>query len=301
MVIFSQTGDTLAKMSEIPFKLEKDLQKLVEQNLDTIFGLGFVKTELELNGLRIDTLGFDKTSNAFVIIEYKKDKNFSVIDQGYAYLSLMLNNKAEFVLVYNENSNQTLKKEDVDWSQSRIIFTSPIFTTYQKQAVGFKDMPIELWEVKKYANNTLMFNRIQSEKGESIAKLSLKNELIRSVAKEIRTYTEDYLLEKADTEIKNLYHELKDEIVSLDNVSIKPNQNYVAFLHNTNFVDIVIQKSSLKLVLNLKKGELDDPRKLARDVSKLGHFGNGDYEILVKEANNLEYIISLIRQSFTKN
>jgi predicted transport protein len=301
MVIFSQTGDMLTKMSEIPFKLEKDLQKLVEQNLDTVFGLGFVKTELELNGLRIDTLGFDKTSKAFVIIEYKKDKNFSIIDQGYAYLSLMLNNKAEFILAYNENSNQILKKEDVDWSQSRIIFVSPIFTTYQKQAAGFKDLPIDLWEVKKYTNNVLVFNQIRSEKGESIAKLSSKNELVRSVAKEIRTYTEDYLLENINTEIKNLYHKLKDEIVSLDSVSIKPNQNYIAFSHNTNFVDIVIQKASLKLVLNLKKGDLDDPRKLARDVSKLGHFGNGDYEILVKEENNLEYVMSLIRQSFIKN
>jgi hypothetical protein len=44
-------------------------------------------------------------SGAFVIIEYKKDRNFSVVDQGVAYLNLMPNNKADFILEYNERSS----------------------------------------------------------------------------------------------------------------------------------------------------------------------------------------------------
>ncbi|MFZ0328463.1 MAG: hypothetical protein WBP64_05315 [Nitrososphaeraceae archaeon] len=54
-----------------------------------------VRSEFELHGFRIDTLAFDKESKAFVIIEYKKDRNLSVVDQGIAYLNLMLNNKAD--------------------------------------------------------------------------------------------------------------------------------------------------------------------------------------------------------------
>ena len=76
--------------------------------------------EFSLNGLRVDTLGFDKESRSFVIIEYKKDRNFTVIDQGYAYLALLLNNKAEFILKYNENNKAFLRKDNIDWSQSRI-------------------------------------------------------------------------------------------------------------------------------------------------------------------------------------
>jgi hypothetical protein len=73
---------------------------------------------------------FDDESKAFVIIEYKKDRNFSVVDQGMSYLNLMLNNKADFILEYNESfhSSPNLKREGVDWSQSRIIFISPEFT-----------------------------------------------------------------------------------------------------------------------------------------------------------------------------
>jgi len=50
-------------------------------------------------------------------MEYKKDRNFSVVDQGVAYLNLMLNNKADFILEYNEmayHSYLKLKRDDVD-------------------------------------------------------------------------------------------------------------------------------------------------------------------------------------------
>ena len=107
--------------------------------------------EFSLNGLRVDSISLDKESNSFIIIEYKQDRNFTVIDQGYAYLALLLNNKADFILLY-QNRNKSLRKNDIDWSQSRIIFVSPNFTNYQRKAIEFKDLPIELWEIKKYAN-----------------------------------------------------------------------------------------------------------------------------------------------------
>ena len=66
-----------------------------------MFGYEFVKSELQLGNLRIDTLAFDNENRSFVIIEYKIDQSFSVIDQGYAYLGLLLNNKADFILEYN--------------------------------------------------------------------------------------------------------------------------------------------------------------------------------------------------------
>ena len=95
-----------------------------------IFDFEYVKSEFSIGKFRLDTLAYDKETNSFIIIEYKKDKNFSVIDQGYAYLSLMLNNKADFILEYNESQKNTLKRTDIDWSQSKVIFISQSFTTY---------------------------------------------------------------------------------------------------------------------------------------------------------------------------
>jgi len=73
-----------------------------------------------------------------------------------------------------------------------------------------------------------------------------------------------------------------------------------------NFVDIVVWKSSLSLCLNIKKGTLNDPQKVAREMakfdrSKICHWGNGDYEVKTKKQTDIGYVLSLIRQSHDKD
>ncbi len=297
-----KVGKQLEYIKEKPFKLEKEIQDLTEKNLESIFGLKLVKSEFALNNFRIDTLAFDNEANAFVIIEYKRDKNFSVIDQGYAYLSLMLNNKADFILEFNENLDKTLKRTDVDWSQSRVLFVSPAFTTYQREAINFKDLPIELWEVKRFANTTVSYEQIQKAGAqESIKTISKADKTIDNVAREIKVYSEEEHLERANEEIKELYEKLKNSILNLDNVEIKPKKKYIAFVSGRNVIDVHPQKKALKLWINLNKGELDDPKGITRDVSTTGHWGNGDYELQIHSDEYLEYILSLIKQSINKN
>ncbi len=293
----------LELIKELPFKLEREIQTLTEQNMKAVFGFDFVRSEFALNNFRIDTLAFDKEASSFVIIEYKRDKTFSVIDQGYAYLSLMLNNKADFILEFNErNSKETLKRDDVDWSQSKVIFISPSFTTYQKEAINFKDLPIELWEVRRYSNKTVSYNQIKtSGSQESIKTISHQNDTIEKVTREIKVFTEEEHLDKASEEIKELYEKLKNAILNLDNLEVKPKKLYIAFVASSNVVDILIQRNQIKMWLNLRKGELSDPKGICRDVSQTGHWGNGDYEIIFRTDEDLEYILSLIKQSIKKN
>ncbi len=293
----------LNPIEEKTFLLEKEIQRIVENNMESIFNLKILASEFSLGNLRIDSTGFDKNSNSFVIIEYKKDRNLSVIDQGYAYLSLLLNNKAEFILAYNEKNEEMIKKNDVDWSQSKVIFISTQFTTYQKKAIEFRDLPIELWEVRLYSNNTVLFNQIQAtEKSESISKLSQKSEIVSKVNKEVRTYDENSHFERSSQNIRALYEEVKESILSIgSDITMKPRQQHIVFIRHTNFVDVILYKSSLLLVLNIKKGVLNDPDNIARDVSNIGHWGNGDYEIKLEDSTNLGYVLTLIRQSYDKN
>lgn len=293
---------SLEYIKEKPFRLEKEIQDLTENNLKTILGLDFVKSEFTLNNFRIDTLAFDKEANAFVIIEYKRDKNFSVIDQGYAYLSLMLNNKADFILEFNENLDKTLKRNDVDWSQSRALFVSPAFTNYQREAINFKDLPIELWEVKRFENNTISYEQIQKTRAqESIKTISKTDQTIDNVAKEIKAYSEQEHLESANEETKELYEKMKNAILNFDNIEVKPRKKYIAFVSGKNVVDIHPQRKALKIWINMTIGELDDPKGITRDVSSTGHWGNGDYELQINSDEHLEYILSLIKQSIKKN
>jgi len=303
MPIFSIKKDDLKKVRKVVFGNEKRIQNLTEKNLKNIFGLEFVKTEATLGSLRPDTLAFDDETTSFVIIEYKKGKNYSVIDQGYAYLALLLNNKADFILEYNESKNKNLKRGDVDWSQSRVIFISPQFTKYQRQAINFRDLPIELWEVTKFENNTVLFNQLKSpETSESITTVSPKSEIVQKVSREIKVYTQEDHLQRIPEKIVETYDELKSRILNLgEDIFLRPRKHYIGFIATTNFTDVNIKISKLKLWINLTKGELDDPKKMARDVSNIGHWGNGDYEVHLKAGTDLDYLMTLIRQAYLKH
>jgi len=303
MPLFKLSEKKVETIKENPFKIEKEIQEIVESNMDLLFGLQLVRREFFLNGLRIDTLAFDKEAKSFVIIEYKRDRNFSVVDQGMSYLGLMLNNKAEFILEYNERCNASLKREDVDWSQSKVMFISPSFTNFQLDAINFKDLPIELWEVHRYANNTVRFDQLKpSQASASIKTVSKKGAVVEKITREVKTYTEEGHLKIADPKIVELYNRFKDLVLSISSdITIRPMKQYIAFRAKTNVTDVVVLKKSLKIFLNLAKGKLDDPKKLARDVSNVGHWGNGDYQIQITSDNELEYIVSLVRQSYKLN
>jgi RecB family endonuclease NucS len=83
MTIYKNTDGLLAEVVEKPFKLERDIQSLFENNLSKVMDLTLVRSEFSIKSRRIDTLAFDEASKAFVIIEYKRDRNISVIDQGF--------------------------------------------------------------------------------------------------------------------------------------------------------------------------------------------------------------------------
>lgn len=294
-------GNKLDEIKEIPLKKEIELHKLCESNLENIFGLKFVKREFTFNYFRLDTLAFDESSKAFVIIEYKNTSSFSVIDQGYAYLSLLLNNKAEFIIEYNENCNTTLKRDDVDWSQSRVIFVSPSFNNYQKESINFKDLPFELWEVKKFSNDTVYFNSIKPSKtSESIKTITKLNEQDDIVNKEVKVYTEEDHFSNSSEEITDLYSKIKEFILSLnDSITTKAKKLEIGFLYNNKImIDIHLQKKALKIWLNTKMGTIDDSRNISKDMSNIGHWGNGDYEIQISDDEDIEYIFSLIKQVY---
>ena len=291
-------GQQFDHIKEISFKFEREIQQLTEQNLQSLLRVNFIRSEFSLNNFRIDTLAFDPDSKAFIIIEYKRDKTFSVIDQGYAYLSLMLNNKADFILEYNESQNQSLKRMDIDWTQSKVIFISPLFTTYQREAINFKDLPIELWEVKKFENNTISFEQVQkSSARESIKTISRTDNTVEAVSKEVKVYTEQEHLNKVDFETREFYEQFKDRLLNMnDNISVQPKKQTIGFkVHNNIFCDIVLQGKGLKIYLNLKSGELQDQKNISRDVSNIGHWGNGAYEIKLTDFEDIDYIFSLLK------
>jgi predicted transport protein len=64
---------------------------------------------------------------------------------------------------------------------------------------------------------------------------------------------------------------------------------------------VVPQKHRLRLTLNMHFDEIDDPKGMCKDVTNLGRWGNGDVEASFSSPDQLEYIMSLIRQAFAKH
>ena len=307
MPIYKQTDNRLVPIKEKKVGLEKTLQNLVETNLSDIFGLSFVATEFPLNNLRIDTLAFDEEAKAFVVIEYKRDKNFTVIDQGYAYLALLLNNKADFVLEYNEKTKKNLRKDDIDWSQSKVMFVAQSFTKYQQEAIGFQDLPIELWEVKKYDEDLVSFNQVRaSEKSESI-KTVTKNKDIERVSREIKQYSVEDHIKPSWSKAKELFDEFSQRVLELDpRFEIHPVKYYIGFnIENKNVIAVKVRTTKLLLeLLRVQPKDLKDPEKRARyRKNSFGYYNKHITQFDINSDDDIDYAMSLVKQvykSFTE-
>ena len=288
------------ELKQDDFKYEKDLQKYFENNLNRILNYIFIETEFSVGNFRIDTLAFDEETKSFKIIEYKNVKNNSLVDQGYTYLKLLLERKADFVLKYNEKTNKSLRISDIDWSQSRIIFVSPIYTAYQLNATDFKNIPVDLIKVTRYEEDIVDIEFIKKTSNIKVEEMNLifKQEEVNN---EIKVYTEEDHLNNVSKEIKELYENLKNKILELDDIDLDIKKVYIAFKGKTNICDVEIFKNKLKIVLNVKKGNLSDPLKITEDIATKGHWGNGDYRVEIFNEEDIDNVIPLIKQSLKIN
>jgi len=303
MPIFKISNSNLIPIKEASLSLEKDLQKITESNLEIIFGLDFVSSEFALHQFRIDTLAFDSETKSFVIIEYKRDKSFSVIDQGYAYLALMLNNKADFVLEYNEKRKGNLTKNDVDWSQSKVMFLANSFTSYQQNAINFKDLPIELWEVKKYDNETILYNQLKSPDSKESVKTISRSKTIEDVSREVKRYSIGDHFKQGWENSRDLFEAIRGKILELDpQIGEKINKYYIGYKVGAfNICAVHVYKSKLEIhLVRVDKEDLKDPEnKVIKIPWKRRGWGKFcGYHIT--SSKDIDYALFLIKQVYEK-
>jgi predicted transport protein len=304
MPLFKIDKNNASLIDEKKIKLEADLQLLCESNLETIFGLRFIASEFQVGNLRIDTLAFDDDSKSFVIIEYKRDRSFSVVDQGFAYLALMLNNKAEFILEYNETNDKHLKRDDVDWSQSKVIFVAHSFTVHQKGAINFKDLPIELWEVKQFENNTMHFDQVQRANATESIKTIRKDQQIEKVSREVKRYTVDDHFKPGWKLSRETYESLRDQILAVDSrIEESPKKIYIGFkLGSKLLAGVHVLKGKLILFMcRTQPKELKDPDgKVVYRNKCMEHYNQHISDFHLKEVTDVDYAVFLFKQVLTK-
>ena len=167
--------------------------------------------------------------------------------------------------------NQGLGSE-VTWNEA----------TIRGRAAGLSNQAVSVWELPSLSADVL--------------------EGFRSKPVESGSYTlDDHAYLAQDARMRSLFEMLRKEVLALDPcVSEEILKLYVAYKAETNFVDVVPQKFRLRLSLNLHFHEVHDPKKIARDVTRLGRWGNGDVEVRLSMPTDLPYVMGLVRQAFEK-
>lgn len=303
MALFKINGAAVKKITAKELDLEKNLQTLFENNLEELLNIVFLSHEYPTSfGGRIDTLGIDK-DGAPCIIEYKKNQNDNVINQGLSYLYWLLDHKADFEKICQ---NKKLGIE-IDWDSPRVICVAESYNKFDLDTVNILPINIEIWRYRIYDENILFLEPENFQKVRvSTANIVRKNKHNKERQEIIqKNYSVDEHLEKAGEDIKSLFLKLREKIISLDTeIKEDPQKHYVAYKLSTNFADVEVYRNQLKIFLNVRSGKLNDPDSIARDMETpkhVGHHGNGDYEVKLDSEVEMDKVFSLIKQSYDLN
>lgn len=264
-------NSTLEKISAKAI-LERDVQNLVEKNLDELFGLEFVDTEFSIENVRFDTLAFDRENNTPVIIEFKKSFEKSLFDQGLEYLNILFSRKADFAITLHKKLGISPDPDKISWENARVIFVSGRFSERQKRAISFQGLPIELWSFEWLEND---FFKIDKESLSREAKLSEFSKsmgnggmAIAKVQREIKEYDREYHQKSTNPEMWELFEKIESEVMDWGEFDIRYRKLYICFYDKKSFCVIKLLKSKVQVEFGKKKdGKIFNEIKGVRDIS----------------------------------
>lgn len=180
------------------------------------------------------------------------------------------------------------------------------FKEKQNMKDGFADSPLQLNRMLAKLdiwNETSIENRAKALADKAIEVWSFPSvELNSQIVDCQNKYSQYNYDEYLHGEILELFEILNQQILDLD-TSIKQEfkKKYIAYKIKTNFVDVTPQRNRLRLFLNMNFIEVKDIKNMCRDVTNIGHWGNGNVEVDFSASSQLEDIMFLVRQAFQKH
>lgn len=281
--------------------LERELQVLIERNMQTFFGVTFLKSEYTTtNGGRIDSLGIDE-NHCPVIFEYKRTSTENVINQGLFYLDWLLDHKADFELLVMRELGKEYS-DLLDWSMPRLICVAGDFTKYDEYAVKQINRNIDLIRYKKFGAELLMFELINSNTVTSSSSDKNMRGDKSSTDKHSTDKTFAEQLQLTSPHLKDIYLSIRDYILALgDDITENQLKLYTAFKKIKNIVCVEVYQKQILLHLRLNPGDFTIEEGFTRDMRGIGHFGTGDFQVIIKSAEDFERAKPYIEQAYHTN
>lgn len=271
MPAFKINNNKAIKIKQKEFKNELELHKLIDNNLEEIFGLKYIKDEhiTDKHG-RIETLAIDE-SNRPVVIEYKKSKETGQLTQANRYMTWIKQNPDSFELLVRKNIKDF--HGDIDFSNPRILCFAQEYSIDDKCLA--LSLGAELWKYRYYENNTLII--IREEEPEQLIKSRSGNTKIEKIKREPRTpKTIEEHLEGTSDELKELFFLINDKILDISSeIERYTTNSEIIYKTSFNFAYLAIQnkKNCLRYLIRTENDALDDPKKLTEKIPKTHGYG----------------------------
>lgn len=302
--LFTIQSNTATEIAGSASALEKPLQALFEQNLDTLLGVRFLASEHftgSVHAGRIDTLGIDENGSP-VIVEYKRSKSENVVSQGLYYLDWLMDHKAEFELLVLKSLGAS-ESESIDWTGPRLICVAADYTKFDEHAIRQINRNIDLVRYKKFGDGLLALELATtvSASGTPAANQEAHTNATSIPKKTVAGKDKplDQVLAQMQEPVASHVAELRAFITDLgDDVVEKPLRLYLAYRRIKNFCSLVIQEGAVKLFLKVDPASVELEEGFTRDVSAVGHWGTGDLEVTIKDIESIERAKPLIVRSY---
>ncbi|WP_447751967.1 DUF5655 domain-containing protein [Pseudomonas nicosulfuronedens] len=298
--LFRISNGTACELPSRAAAVEKQLQALIEGQMETLLGVRFLATEYTTGKThkgRIDSLGLDE-NGCPVIVEYKRHSNENVINQGLFYLDWLLDHQAEFRWLVMEKLGKAAA-EQIEWSGTRLLCIAADFTRYDQHAVQLIQRNVELIRYKLFGEDLLLLELVNAV---SAPTPTAEPTAAVDVVKVSKDKTPQEQLQTALPEIVALFEQVTSYLHSLgDDVQEKPLRLYVAFRRLKNFASVVVQNKRLLVFLKLDPDSITLEEDFTRDVRTIGHWGTGDLELSLRTAADLERARHLIERSYQEN
>ncbi|MCD8915447.1 DUF91 domain-containing protein [Staphylococcus simulans] len=300
--LFDVNGENVRELTGQSVTIEKELQTMIENHLETFLGVKFLASEYTTgrrHGGRIDTLGIDE-NHVPVIIEYKRTTNENVINQGLFYLDWLLDHKGEFQMNVLKQLGKDVADE-IDWSNPRLVCIAGNFTKYDEHAVQLIDRNIELYRYSYYDNRYLLLELVNvntPQVKQQTALISRQHQNEESNSFFLNS------IELASDDLKVLYEELYNYIMSLgDDVQYKAQKFYGAFKRIKNFVcvEMLPKKNQILIYVRIDISDVEWEDGFNRNMTGTGHYGTGNMAVYIKTKKDLEKAKQYIDASYENN
>lgn len=110
---------------------------------------------------------------------------------------------------------------------------------------------------------------------------------------------DDNIESENQEDINKVFENLKKNVLLFGkDITFNVHKYYSAFKRKNNFASLKVQSKQIKLWIRMPQGKLEDPLKIARDVTKVGHHGTGGYEIIFSSDKDIPYILEIIKKAY---